>query len=208
MRRTGHRIALIGAAAAVAAASPAAAQDGSRGKWRITSVDIHGTHAAEYRDGDTALSMYGTVDFASSTPGKPFTMRLSEPRPKVIEGRRVAWTLDTAAKLSAQDKQWDCSLTQDDVAGLAAVLMVRPGGVKAQWSLFPAGYRCPDGAPVTPSFGVVPTASMVSRIPLRKFRGKRAVLPIDIRWEGAADGWAQDITWKGKVVIHRLGGGR
>jgi hypothetical protein len=205
MLRTRHRIppAALAAAALLAVVPAADARQASSAKWRITSVDIHGTHAAEYREGDMGISLYGTVDFKSSSRGKPFTMKLSQPRPKVIEARKVDWTLDSAATLSYDDKQWDCSVSQHDTAGLVAVLMVRPGGITAQWSLAPAGYACPAGAPVTPAFDIVPTESMLSRIPLRKFRGDRAVLPIDIHWEGAADGWSQDIDWKGKVVIRR-----
>ena len=194
------RVAVLAALVTVLAAPPAHAD-----KWRVTSLSIKGTHVARYDDGDKTLDLDSTAFYKGQRLGKPFELRLSDRKPKVITAP-ASYVGGSEATYTTSGRAFKCDhFVAADATGIAAVLTVSPNGIRVQWSLAPMGYRCPQEAnPVPPSFNPLPTGATVQKLSVKRFTGKSAVLPVNIRWSGAKDGWTQTITWKGKVNISRI----
>jgi hypothetical protein len=191
--------ALVGAACAPAAE----ARETYGNKWRVTSVDIGGIHHAYYSDGDRELRMDGSARYEGRGQGKPFVLRLSDRRPKVITAP-VTYIGQTAAVLNLHDGgSYACDYDVDEKRKLVGVVWVSPNGVRVQWTLVPIGFQCPVRATFVPQFDTLSAKTMTTKFPVRRFTGKTAVIPVRIKWTGGNDGWQRQVTWLGKVKIAR-----
>jgi hypothetical protein len=176
-------------------------------KWRVTNVLIGGNHTAVYDDGDKALELEAETFYEGRGKGKPFTLRLSDRRPKVIIAP-VNYTGDATAKLSFRDGgTYDCSFKVDEEKrNLVGLVWVSPNGVKVQWTLTPMGYKCPGFDPTDPAlpeFNTLSEKSMTTKFPVRRFTKKTATVPVRIKWTDNKYGWKRDVVWTGKVTFSR-----
>lgn len=197
-RATGIAAALI----ILLAAPTADAREPLGNKWRITSVDITGVYAADFREDTTAMKIYAETSYKGRRPGKPFELRLSNRRPKVFTAP-VTYSGGSEATYTAGDVSYNCDYDPKDAKHkLVGVMWLTPNGLRVQWNLVPMPTDCPDDVdpPLRPT---VPTKSMVTKVPVRKLTGKTATLPIKIDWKGSDLGWEEQFDWRGKVRIAR-----
>jgi hypothetical protein len=176
-------------------------------------VDITGVYGANIQEDKTAMQIYTETFFEGRGLGKPFTLRLSDRRPKILTAP-VTYQGGTEATYTYDDASYNCDFDQPAVKHkFVGVMWLTPNGLRVQWNLVPVGTDCPDDInPSPPPRPTLPTKSLVTKVPVRKLTGRTAVLPIKIRYSGESLGWQQDFDWHGKVRIARLpkdnGGGR
>jgi hypothetical protein len=194
------------AALALLTVVPAAhAREPLGNKWRVTSVDITGVYGASIQEDSHALQIYTETYFKGRGLGKPFVLRLSDRKPKVLIAP-VTYSGDSEATYTYQGTSYNCDYEQPDAKHkLVGVMWLTPNGLKVQWNLVPVSHDCPDDIhPGPPPLPGLPTKSLVTKVPVRKLTGKSAVLPIKIAWQGEQLGWEQAFDWHGKVRIARL----
>jgi hypothetical protein len=193
------------AALAVLIAVPAAHARAPLGnKWRVTSVDISGAYVAEIEEDSSAMQISTETIFEGKRPGKPFVLRLSDRRPKVLTAP-VNYRGGTEATFTYQGVAHNCDYEIDAPKHkLVGIMWLTPNGLRVQWNLVPVPHDCPDDIhPSPPPLPDLPTRSMVTKVPVRKLTGRTAVLPIRVRWKGTQLGWSQEFDWTGKVRIVR-----
>ena len=92
------------------------------------------------------------------------------------------------------------------VAGVFAANQ-RKGTISVQWSVSPAGFRCPDDGPATPDFEELPSDAMTVHYKASGFRNAELLkLPVSIEWEGVreSDGTRLKLDWSGRVLLRRV----
>jgi hypothetical protein len=198
-------IAAATAALAVLTAAPAAdAQKPLGNKWRVTSVDISGGYAAEIKEDSQAMTISTETFFEGRQRGKPFVLRLSDRRPRVLIAP-VTYKGGTEATYTYEDSSYNCDFDQETARHkLVGIMWLTPNGLRVQWNLVPVPHDCPDDLnPSPPPLPTLPAKSMVTKVPVKKLTGRTAVLPIRIHWKGEQLGWSQEFDWTGKVRIAR-----
>ncbi len=198
-------------------------EDWSRGWWsdpaKFEIVDVR-------IFGDTELTVpydeyksfrgegYSTLRAGKGIAGK-FTLpaRTAAVPVSSTVAKPVEWKVLSVGAWTTDDGSYDCSVrTQPSQppTSFAGVVSANPrrGTIGVQWSIVPAGFRCPaEGSISNPEFEGLPAEAMTVQYRASGFRGAGLLkLPIDIEWEGVqeSDGARLKLDWTGRVILRRV----
>jgi hypothetical protein len=130
----------------------------------------------------------------------------------VATAKPIDWTMRSLGAWTTPGGAYDCSVREplrQPPTGITGIFAAnqRKGTISVQWSLTPAGFRCPDEGPLNPDFDPLPSEAMTVQYRASGFRGAEMIkLPVSINWEGVrdSDGTRLKINWSGQVVLKRV----
>lgn len=196
--------------------------DWSRGWWsdpakfEIVDVRLSGDTELEVPDDDYKSFKgegFSTVKAVDGITGKVKLPRRTARVPVTVGvAKPVAWKMQSIGAWTTDDGTFGCGVSTQpqypptSFAGVFAANRKR-GTISVQWSIVPAGFRCPDDGPATPDFDGLPSDAMTVHYKASGFRNAELLkLPVSIQWEGVreSDGTRLKLDWTGRVLLRRI----
>jgi hypothetical protein len=203
---------LAGALAAAALLVPATADAAGKpwqAKWQFVDVDLDGTTAASYAEGDRSYVVDGASSYDSFKPGGLMDLRAkaaAAPGLFMAKATPLEHYEMSKATYRERDRTVDCSTPAGKVAtgALAAIVQVKGSKVEIQWSIAPTTQHCAEPIEQLDSTPLS-QAAMTSTHPLSAFAGRTATLRVDIDETVKDPSGTLRVRWTGTVKLRRAG---